>query len=707
VQPRTFDDPRFHRFLWFDPISKDIALYEPARLAQLAADVHATAVHYVATAPLTGRVIYNSAFRPREPLAGDRDLLAEMVEQCHKRNIRLIAYFNNHWVSEDNLPPDVPWLTVFANGEPYRPIYGAGVCPCTNSPAFLSASLDICTELVRNYDIDGIFFDGPAFPYGTCYCEHCRRKFQELHGEPIPEEACWDKPVWHHFLQFRFQSMYEYIDTVRNAIRSVRPIPVYKNGVPLKSTWWNAINTEYLAPVSDIVGGEHFVFYSEPFNTHIFGAGATAKYHKAVAGPKPAINYLCYAHKIWDFYPLPGADMKQIIAETAANGAYPFVTVDDYLIDNDPDALKPVAEAFKLIEDNEDCFQGVSQQSVALYWSQESADYFMKGELAGAGGTHHVEVASKKQYIEEFNGFYDMLTQAHIPFDIAVRRAFDGDALLRYRCLLLPECGCLDEKQAEQIRRFVRDGGFLVASGETSLYDNHGRLRGDLLLADVLGVNTGPIADEKQLEEQWLFRTGQDYQQTYRDGTIVDDSVPAYIPAALANLKVRAAERTKVLARFMEPLPYRYHRLAGVSDNPGITLNRFGKGAALYLAGEFGALYMTYNIRHIRDIVARAIRAHVDVPLRIDGRYALEVSVARNGDRTILHLINWSARVKRPVEEITPLLDVPVAYRLGHAAASVEARVLGQTLASEETDGWVEFTVPRVDGHEIVVLTDQ
>src|SRR5207247_6330900 len=48
---------------------------------------------------------------------------------------------------------------------------------------------------------------------------------------------------------------------------------------------------------------------------------------------------------------------------------------------------------------------------------------------------------------------------------------------------------CLSDAQCEQLRDYVRGGGSLIATLETSLYDESGARRPDFGLADVLGVS--------------------------------------------------------------------------------------------------------------------------------------------------------------------------------------------------------------------------
>jgi hypothetical protein len=92
-----------------------------------------------------------------------------------------------------------------------------------------------------------------------------------------------------------------------------------------------------------------------------------------------------------------------------------------------------------------------------------------------------------------FSGMFRMLLQAHIPFclinDDDLRSGL-GD----YQAVVLPHVGALGDEGADALRGYVRDGGVLVATGETSLYDEWGRRRQDFALADVFGVSYDPEA---------------------------------------------------------------------------------------------------------------------------------------------------------------------------------------------------------------------
>ena len=62
--------------------------------------------------------------------------------------------------------------------------------------------------------------------------------------------------------------------------------------------------------------------------------------------------------------------------------------------------------------------------------------------------------------------------------------------------MVLADINCMSDEDCAAVRTYVRDGGSVVVTGMTSLYDQDGEQRQDLGLADVLGANLiGPIPE--------------------------------------------------------------------------------------------------------------------------------------------------------------------------------------------------------------------
>lgn len=80
-----------------------------------------------------------------------------------------------------------------------------------------------------------------------------------------------------------------------------------------------------------------------------------------------------------------------------------------------------------------------------------------------------------------------MLIQSRVPFDIVFDEHLQG--LSKYKVLFLADQECLSDRQLEQIRSFVRNGGGLVATEDTSLYNEQRRRRADFGLRDCFGIS--------------------------------------------------------------------------------------------------------------------------------------------------------------------------------------------------------------------------
>ena len=87
------------------------------------------------------------------------------------------------------------------------------------------------------------------------------------------------------------------------------------------------------------------------------------------------------------------------------------------------------------------------------------------------------------------NGYYQALVEARIPFEMADDRQLEPQHIGRYRVLVLPDIAALSDRQCQQIRDYVMAGGRIVATGETSLYDETGKRRANFGLADLFGCD--------------------------------------------------------------------------------------------------------------------------------------------------------------------------------------------------------------------------
>jgi len=93
----------------------------------------------------------------------------------------------------------------------------------------------------------------------------------------------------------------------------------------------------------------------------------------------------------------------------------------------------------------------------------------------------HVE----ERYMAHVFGAFRAAIEEHLPIAVVNDWNLNSTDLAPYKVLVLPNTACLDSAQVTAIEQFVRNGGGLVASCDTSLFDAFGDPRDDFALARV------------------------------------------------------------------------------------------------------------------------------------------------------------------------------------------------------------------------------
>src|SRR5438034_9876226 len=91
--------------------------------------------------------------------------------------------------------------------------------------------------------------------------------------------------------------------------------------------------------------------------------------------------------------------------------------------------------------------------------------------------------------VDYLQGLYYALLEGRFLFDFVHEGNLDATNLKKYRALLLPNTAYLSNAQCEVVRQYVRGGGSLLATFESSRYNEWGDARPDFQLADVFGVH--------------------------------------------------------------------------------------------------------------------------------------------------------------------------------------------------------------------------
>lgn len=249
------------------------------------------------------------------------------------------------------------------------------------------------------------------------------------------------------------------------------------------------------------------------------------------------------------------------------------------------------------------------------------------------------------------------LIQTRIPFDLI----FDEHLadLSKYRVLVLPDSLCLSGGQLAAVRKFVEQGGGLVATGQAGAYDEWRRLRPKPGLP---GLETAqPAARPYQQDIRPEELRGREFRTTFGKGRV------AYFPEIQYDGRL--------------PVMRDYFRIS----------SRFWKLPANW------------------EQIANAVRwaAFEDIPVEIGGPVYLVAHVVRQAAqrRMMIHLLNYQARNGPAVDNVSVTFRLPDGRKPG-GVELLSPDANGRTQAPVTPAGpdrW-RFSVPTVRVYTMAVI---
>ena len=184
------------------------------------------------------------------------------------------------------------------------------------------------------------------------------------------------------------------------------------------------------------------------------------------------------------------------------------------------------------------------------------------------GPSNTVRQYIKTPYLKQAQGAFEPLLKDNV--DVAIIKLSYED-LSRYRLIILPGMYLLDQASTEAVRQFVAGGGTVVMTAQSAKVGDNNQWHNTPLpgqLTDVFGLRTNEFYDAAGT----LTLGGEEIKGTVEHYEVLEPS------------------SAQVLARFTN--------LEGTP--PAITVNRFGKGSAYYVATPAQPQIMRPLLRQLR-----------------------------------------------------------------------------------------------------------
>jgi hypothetical protein len=312
---------------------------------------------------------------------------------------------------------------------------------------------------------------------------------------------------------------------------------------------------------------------------------------------------------------------------------------------------------------------------------------------------------------ETTQGLYDALLRGRFAFDYVHEDRLEPERLVKYRALLLPNIAMLSDRQCEQLRAYVRGGGSLMASFETSLYDENLNPRADFGLSDLFGVSrAGEV----------VGTNGNPYYarivapQSERPHEILEGFSNTNWLAGAQNrapLKAVASPVLTVVPGFVRYPPELAYPPVSESDEPAVVLREEGASRLAWFAGDVERTYWLTGHTDLLRLIDNTIRwvTRVECVVSVDGPGYIELFCWETAPGYAVHLLNYSnANAFRGwLQTVEPLGPQHVSMKLPHGVRVRSVALLRseRDVPFQFEDDVLQFTVPSVGDYEVAAVT--
>ncbi len=401
--------------------------------------------------------------------AGFRTILYTSIMHCGHAPV---------WQHGDLSKTHPEWSQRGPEGEPVT-VYGQKwLCPNTGALEF---TIDYTRQIVERFAPDAVMLDNNQFfttPSGlTCHCPGCQasfRKYLKLRfGETVFGRRCEEieiptdaGPLYGLWLHWRNRVWAEAMEQFRVELRKVRP------GIVVLA------NTQYLRSspdlATDLQYGHEDAVLSESRNKTLDQMVDKLLLGRALAQDRPLWNYLG-TFSGSDFGLLVPPDAVSMNVSTAfACQARPWVVY--YGFSEEPEAnaasLDRMGSTLNWHAANEEKFPGLKPYAPVLSLVSPTSRNLRGTPLIPSHLTP--------------------LRKAGFCVHLVSERGLSNGALDGCQVLLIETAPCMSQENIASIASFVKNGGHLIASVNTALYDEIGRPRPKSPLWSELGLPEAP-----------------------------------------------------------------------------------------------------------------------------------------------------------------------------------------------------------------------
>lgn len=596
---------------------------------------------------------------------GKRDILKEVTTACKDAGIRVIARIDFRGAEEHVYKKFPDWFKKDANQNPVLTTYTKPQLyeSCFSGNYRNEYANEYVAYVLKNYAVDGIWHNAPGFN-GICYCPRCQASYQAAGGKAIPLINSASEEELDQYMAWKVGAGDQYMERIKKTVKSFGEDKAYTaevfsiygvgqridSGIDLNNARKHfdiLVSVAFLTENTEIYHYEDLNYGSTiikflksmvPEREAVVMYGGNGTSHRLVIDPPVDLNIW-----LWEILSAGGRFWNCYFTNV------PSVTHDRRNAFNESEAYNFVKANEKLLE------QHVPVANVGIYYSQPTRlSYRKKTEEGDRFGT-------------EIRGVETVLMENHIPHDFILDDQLSKEKLQKYKLVILPNIRCMSEKELTLLKEYVRDGGNLLATYATSLYDADGKERQDYGLAEVFGVHyAGKKVNTRKDNYQFILN---------KKHPLVEADSPhteLLFNAGYTALSKPTKEAT-VICTWVPTIQNQPPDKAWVqefsTEFPTIVENNYGKGKVLYFANQPDVLSYEPGHPDPRNLLLRSIRllAGSAIPIESTAPSSVHIGLTKSlriPGQYILSLVNTTSGPRRPIRELIPVNNIQIKLQL-------------------------------------------
>lgn len=649
----------------------DTPLMDAKKIAKQSENMHATSVMINMAGDYAWYPTKVPFHTQNEFLPEGKDLLKDLIQEHHQRNIKIIGRLSCGMVTDQVYHQNPSWVMrdierkpVLMGEErpgPWSLMYGF----CINSSYVDEVIIPALEECLKKYGIDAIFLCGLfAAP---CWCDNCRRLYHNKYGKELPEDPKLFEPGWLDFCQKRRLKQIEQV--IEKGNPDIPFIHYYHPfAVDMGNTMDMAIEMDDVETIREMKGLQ----LEEAQDIISVGRSKLQSHLLPTIRMKMCQNNGSGNQTIGLIHSAPGLDWRHIdipeteycfwCAQVIASGAQ-----IGYSLTGFPDAMYDKRILKSIIKLNK--------------MAEKTAPVIMQAK-------RYANVLIVCNAEKPATGWATALAESHKEYDLVQESLLEQQKLESYQLIIIPYDVTVNSQMAKRLEVYVAQGGNLFVEGT-----NNEKLEP---IKDLLGIE-GIIVESEELEATYLrIQSEMGFlEEEIKDTELLP--LKGRVGFYKENPDVKKLLTwvpTFAPTKFIAFPPDRASLCTKRTEVPMLTTREYGKGRSTYFSFHVSDLVVDYGLKDISDLLKSCFNKALNEEIRIKAPSQIISYTYKTNSGFAVFFINGIG--SRPLKEVIPCTGIVLQFRKSEKKKikSVYLVMEDEPIPWKENGEFVEILMP-------------